>query len=45
MRAAGGVTNDVLAGDGLMRGAPVWAGGTGVFGVLKEMAETAGTPV
>ncbi len=45
VRAAGGVTNDVLAGDGLMRGAPVLAGGTGVFGVLKEMAETAGTPV
>ncbi len=43
VRAAGGTTNDVLAGDGLMSGSPVLAGGKGVFAALTELAESVGT--
>ncbi len=43
VRAAGGATNNVLAGDGLMGGGPVLAGGQGVSVALTQMAESVGT--
>ncbi len=43
VRAAGGDTNNVLAGDGLMSGSPVVAGGQGVFAALSELAAAVGT--
>ena len=45
VRAAGGATNNVLAGGGLTDGSPVLAGGKFVFAALTELAEAVGTRV